>query len=64
MGWEDGGRFKWEGMHVYLWLIHMLYGRNQHNIVRQSSFKNKNIYIFKSHILHYFFKLNKTDHLS
>ena len=23
MGWEVGGRFKREGTHVYLWLIHV-----------------------------------------
>ena len=23
MGWEVGGRFKWEGTYVYLWLIHV-----------------------------------------
>ena len=23
MGWEMGGRFKREGMYVYLWLIHV-----------------------------------------
>ena len=23
MGWEVGGRFKREGTHIYLWLIHV-----------------------------------------
>ena len=23
MGWEMGGRFKWEGIYGYLWLIHV-----------------------------------------
>ena len=33
-----GGRFKWEETYVYLWLIHVDYGRNLHNIVKQLSF--------------------------
>ena len=31
MGWEVGGRFKMEGIYLYL----LMYGRNQHNIVKQ-----------------------------
>ena len=34
-GWEGGSRER--GHNVYLWLIMLLYGRNQHNIVRQLS---------------------------
>ena len=36
MGWEGGGRFKREGnLYVYLSLTHGMYGRNQHNTVKQ-----------------------------
>ena len=38
MRWEVGRRFKREGMYVYLWLIYLTYGRNQHNIIKQLSF--------------------------
>ena len=37
MGWAIGGRFKREGAYVYLWLNQVMYGRNQHNIVKQLS---------------------------
>ena len=32
-----GGTLKKKEIYVYLWLIHLLYGRNQHNIVKQLS---------------------------
>ena len=32
VGRKEGGRFRMEGAHVYLWLIHM-YCRNHHSIV-------------------------------
>jgi len=35
MDWEVGGWFKREGMYVHLWLIHVLYGGNQHNTVKK-----------------------------
>ena len=41
MVWELGGRFKREGTYVNLWLIHVMYGRNQNNIVKQLSFDEK-----------------------
>ena len=28
----------WEGTYVYLWLIHVMFGRNQYNIVEELSF--------------------------
>ena len=31
------GKFKREGTYVYLWLFHILFSRNQHNIVKQLS---------------------------
>ena len=40
-GWdgERGGRqVKREGPYVYLWLIYLMFGRNQHNTVKQLSF--------------------------
>ena len=40
-GWEVGGRFKKERVYVYLWLIHVMYGRNQHNILKQLSSNEK-----------------------
>ena len=33
-----GGSFKTEGTNVYLWLLHVMYGRNQDNIIKQLSF--------------------------
>ena len=41
MGREMGGRFKREGIYVYLWLIHVRFDRKQQNSVKQLSF-NKN----------------------
>ena len=38
MRWEVGGRFKKEGTHVYLWLMHVNICRNQHDIVKHLSF--------------------------
>jgi len=38
MGREVGRMFKKEETKVYLWLIHVEFGRNQHNIVKQSPF--------------------------
>ena len=35
MGCGVGGKLKREGTHVYLWLIHNVDGRNQHDIVKQ-----------------------------
>ena len=34
-----GGRLTGEGMYInrYLWFIHVVYSRNQHNIVKQFS---------------------------
>ena len=29
MGWRMGRSFQREGAYVYLWLIHVVYGRNQ-----------------------------------
>ena len=47
--WEgsSGGR----GTYVYLWLIHVDYGRNQHNIVNQlsSNIEGKKKTFLKSH---------------
>ena len=40
-GWEVGGRFKKEWVYVYLWLIHVMYGRNQYNILKQLSSNEK-----------------------
>ena len=38
-GWNRvGRRFKREEMYSYLWLLQLMYGRNQHNILRQLSF--------------------------
>ena len=37
LGVGGGRRFKREGAYVYLWLIHVDNGRNQHNIVKQIS---------------------------
>jgi len=36
-GWEAGGRFKREGTYVCLWLIMLMCGRDQYNIVKQLS---------------------------
>ena len=38
MGREVGRMFKKEETKVYLWLIHVEFDRNQHNIVKQSPF--------------------------
>ena len=38
---EMGGRFKREGVYVYLWLIHVRFDRKQQNSVKQLSFNNK-----------------------
>ena len=36
---ERGGRqVKREGPYVYLWLIYLMFGRNQHNTVNQLSY--------------------------
>ena len=35
---RGGGSFKREGTNVYLWLIYVMYGRNQDNIIKQLSF--------------------------
>ena len=35
------GRSKREGTNAYLWLIHVMYGRNEHNIVKQLSSNKK-----------------------
>ena len=35
MRWKVGRRFKREGTYVYLWLIHLMYSRNQHIIIKQ-----------------------------
>ena len=35
MRWGLGGKLKREETHVYLWLIHTVDGRNQHDIVKQ-----------------------------
>ena len=44
-----GGRFKREGIYVYLWLIHVRFDRKQQNSVKQLSFnKNKLINLKKS----------------
>ena len=40
-GWEMEGRSKREGTNAYLWLIHVMYGRNEHNIVKQLSSNKK-----------------------
>ena len=49
MGREMGGRFKREGIYVYLWLIHVRFDRKQQNSVKQLSFnKNKLINLKKS----------------
>ena len=37
-----GGSFRKEGTHVYLWLIRVMYDRNQHNIVKQKKKKKRN----------------------
>ena len=36
-----GGRFKTEGIYVYLWLIILRYDRKQQNSVKQLSFNKK-----------------------
>lgn len=36
--WEVAGRFKKEGMYVYLWLMHVNVLQNQHDIVKHLSF--------------------------
>ena len=41
MGQEMGGRFKREGIYVYLWLIHVEFDRKQQNSVKQLSFIKK-----------------------
>ena len=42
-GWEAGGRFKRKGTYVCLWLIMLMCGRDQYNIVKQlsSNFKKQ-----------------------
>ena len=40
MGREMGGRFKREGMYVYLWLM-LRFDRKQQNFVNQLSFNKK-----------------------
>ena len=44
-GREVGRRSKTEGTHVYLWLIHVDVGRNQHNIVIILQLKMKQIFL-------------------
>ena len=46
MGREMGGRFKRAGIFVYLWVIHVRFGRKQQHSVKQLSF-NKKISNFK-----------------
>ena len=41
MGRKMGGSFKTEGIYVYLWLIHVEFGRKQQNSVKQLSFNKK-----------------------
>ena len=41
MGREKGGRFKRAGIFVYLWVIHVRFGRKQQNSVKQLSFNKK-----------------------
>ena len=43
VGWdgEGGGRFKKEGIYVYLWLIHVEVWQKQQNSVKQLSFNKK-----------------------
>ena len=46
-GWDrEGGREMQEGgdmgMYIYIWLIHFLYSRNQHNSVKQL-YSNKDV---------------------
>ena len=43
MGREVGRRFKREATYVYLWQMHVNIWRNQHNIVKQLSFNEKQI---------------------
>ena len=38
IGREMGGRFKREGIYVYLWLIHVGFDRKQQNSVKRLSF--------------------------
>jgi len=40
-GGEMGGRFKREGIYVYLWLIHVRFDGKQQNSVKQLSFNKK-----------------------
>ena len=42
-GWGEGGgrRFRREGTHVYLRRFMLMYGRDQHNIIKQLSFNYK-----------------------
>ena len=42
MQWEMGGVFTREGTHVYLWLTHVVYGKNQKKTVKQL-FSNKKL---------------------
>ena len=35
MWWGVGGRLKGQGIYVHIWLIHDLYSRKYHNIVKQ-----------------------------
>ena len=35
MGREMGGRFKREGIHAYLWLVHVKFDRKQQNSINQ-----------------------------
>ena len=36
-GWDEvGGRFKRQGTYIYGWMV-LMYGRNQHNVVKQLS---------------------------
>ena len=42
VGWEMGGRFKREGVYVYLWLnLKLRFDRKQQNSVKQLSFDKK-----------------------
>ena len=53
-GWDGmGGRFKREETYVYMWLFLLMYGRNQHNIVKQSfskKKKKKNYSLLQEHV--------------
>ena len=37
MGWEVAGKSKGEGTYIYLWLIQLMNGKTQHDVVKQFS---------------------------